>query len=90
MFVVTNAWLWRGALISLVGAAIALVGLVLLQKRVLRFNVKHRIRLYQSLDRAFANEEKVVREQKIVAWMCFILGVVVLFVGVVVLVHRGL
>jgi hypothetical protein len=89
LFAVVDAWLWRGALISLGGVVIALVGVVLLRKQVLTFNVRHRIKLYQSFDREFANEDKIVREQKIIAWMFFILGVVVLLIGIVVLVRRG-
>ncbi len=85
-----TSWFLRGLLIVAGGGIIVLVGAVLLSGRVLRYNVKHRLRLYRAFDPDFDDAAKITREQRLVAWLIIGFGVLVVVTGMVVIIRRGI
>lgn len=83
------AWIGRGLLISLGGGTVAIVGLILLTKRVIDFNIRQRMRLYRSFDPMFDNLRKIQVEQRIIAWIFVAVGGAVFTIGMGITISRG-
>jgi hypothetical protein len=87
---VVSAWLLRGVFIVLGGGIIVLVGAVLLSGRVLRYNIRHRLRLYKAFDPQFDDSAKIWREQRLVARLIIGFGALVVVSGLFVIISRGI